>query len=83
MGAGYMHGPPGELRSGRASGVSVLSSPRADASFPRGKGRVRPDQGLYDHGMSGSVTPHASPAGQPLAPEIGPNEPRGPADRWR
>jgi hypothetical protein len=39
MGTGYMHRRD-ELQSGRASGVSVLSSPRAD-SWPRGKGRVR------------------------------------------
>jgi hypothetical protein len=78
----------------------VLSSkgppkPFADqrgGSYPVGKGRAhmhRRDQGgLNDQGASGSVTPHASPAGQPLAPEIGPGEPRGPADvqpggRWR
>jgi hypothetical protein len=67
-----MHG-----RSGPRIGVALTS----DASFARGKGRVRQDQHMTASGPApGPVPVHGSPVGQPLAPQIGPGEPRSPAD---
>jgi hypothetical protein len=65
-------------RSGPRTGVSVLTS---DASFARGKGRVRQDQHMTASGPApGPVPIHGGPTGGSIAPNIGPNEPRGPAD---
>jgi hypothetical protein len=86
MGTSYMQG--GEKRSGERTGVSVLSTPRPKP-FPQGAAvGVRRDQHASPSGPApGAVPVHASPIGQPIAPNIGPGEPRGPADvmpggRW-
>jgi hypothetical protein len=82
MGESYMNRRD-EKRSGYASGVSVLSSERSTrpfstpdvASFPRGKGRVRPDQDMTPSGPApGAVPVHGAPGGRPVAPSIGPGE---------
>jgi hypothetical protein len=69
-------------RSGPRTGTSVLSgaSPRpfsTPGSRGYGKGRIRGDQSIYEQGPPAV---QGAPGGRPLAPEIGPNEPRGPAD---
>jgi hypothetical protein len=70
---------PTEKRSGYASGVSPISSPRADTrGF--GKSRIRRSDGTAEFGIP---PVHGAPAGQPQPPSIGPNEYHGPADRRR
>jgi hypothetical protein len=72
MAVGYMHRRD-ELRSGERTGMSVLSTPSqkpfSDASFPRGKGRVRGDQGLSD-----PPPVYGAPAGElpNMPPQVGP-----------
>jgi hypothetical protein len=76
-------------RNGPRIGVSPLSTGnpgvgRSDGSRGYGKGRLRGDQHMTASGPApGPVPVHGSPSGQPVAPNIGPNEPRGPADRRR
>ena len=76
-------------RSGPRIGVSSLSTGnpgigRSDGSRGYGKGRPRSDQHMTASGPApGPVPVQGAPAGQPLAPNIGPGEPRGPADRRR
>jgi hypothetical protein len=76
-------------RNGPRIGVSPLSTGnpgigRSDGSRGYGKGRLRGDQHMTASGPAqGAPPPYGSPRGEPLAPQIGPGEPRGPADRRR
>jgi hypothetical protein len=75
-------------RSGPRTGTSVLSSNSSPRPFSHsrgyGKGRLRSDQHMTASGPApGPVPVQGAPAGQPLAPNIGPGEPHGPADRRR
>jgi hypothetical protein len=68
-------------QSGPRLGTSVLSSEPSPKPFSDSRGRVRGDTYQTASGPAPGAPPvHGSPIGQPLAPEIGPNEPRGPAD---
>jgi hypothetical protein len=69
----------GERRSGPRGGVSAISS---DA---RGRGgERRSDAHWTASGLApGPPRPHGAPSGVDLAPEIGVNEYRGPADSLR